>query len=87
MYGTAFTPPKKAPVAMLKEWLLESYCAVAPVKLASQVDPRAAAKPAPKKKAAAKPSPKKKKAAAKPAPKKNAAAKPAPKKKAAPKKK
>lgn len=31
-------PPKKAPVPMLKEWLKESYCAVAPKKLAAIVD-------------------------------------------------
>src|SRR5262249_12571213 len=56
-------PPGKAPVAMLKEWLVESYCAVAPKKLAALVGeaPPAAAtksetkakpkKPAAKKKA------------------------------------
>jgi predicted DNA-binding protein (MmcQ/YjbR family) len=31
-------PPGKAPVDMLKEWIRESYCAVAPKKLAAQVD-------------------------------------------------
>ena len=52
-------PPGKAPVAMLKEWLRESYCAIAPKKLAAAVDGPAAApvtkkKPAAKKKTAAK---------------------------------
>ena len=38
--------PGKAPVPMLKEWLRESYCAVAPKKLAARVDE---AEPAPAK--------------------------------------
>lgn len=41
-------PPGKAPVAMLKEWLRESYCAVAPKKLAAIVGGDAPL-PAPKK--------------------------------------
>jgi predicted DNA-binding protein (MmcQ/YjbR family) len=44
-------PPGKAPVAMLKDWLKESYCAVAPKKLAAMVVGGATAKP-PKKVAA-----------------------------------
>lgn len=52
--------PGKAPVAMLKDWLKESYCAVAPKKLAALVDGGASPPPAPKKAAA-----KKKKTAAK----------------------
>jgi len=44
-------PPGKAPVAMLKEWLRESYCAIAPKKLAELVSGEA---PPPKKKTAAK---------------------------------
>lgn len=43
--------PGKAPVAMLKEWLRESYCAVAPKKLSALLE---AKKAPPKKKAAAK---------------------------------
>jgi predicted DNA-binding protein (MmcQ/YjbR family) len=31
-------PPGKAPVAMLKEWLRESYCAIAPKKLAALLE-------------------------------------------------
>jgi predicted DNA-binding protein (MmcQ/YjbR family) len=34
---SASFPPGRAPVAMLKEWLRESYCAVAPKKLAAIV--------------------------------------------------
>lgn len=52
--------PGKAPVAMLKEWLRESYCAVAPKKLAARIDE---AKPSPAKKKTA--SPKKPKKTAK----------------------
>lgn len=53
--------PGKAPLAMLKEWIKESYCAIAPKKLAAIVDGGGGGaekkkKPAPKKKA----SPKKK---------------------------
>ncbi|HEY8078343.1 MAG TPA: MmcQ/YjbR family DNA-binding protein [Labilithrix sp.] len=53
-------PPGKAPVAMLKEWLVESYRAVAPKKLAALVgdvpanaktSANATKKPPPKKKA------------------------------------
>lgn len=44
-------PPKKAPVPMLKEWITESYCAVAPKKLAAVVqgEPTAPKKKAKKK--------------------------------------
>lgn len=52
-------PPGKAPVGMLKDWLEESYCAVAPKKLAAVVAGRPVVAP-PKKTAA-----KKKKTAAK----------------------
>lgn len=38
--------PGKAPVKMLEEWLVESYCAVAPKKLAKQLsEPSPAARP------------------------------------------
>jgi predicted DNA-binding protein (MmcQ/YjbR family) len=50
-------PPGKAPVGMLKEWLRESYCAVAPKKLAAQLSGSA---PAPAARPKAKPKPKKK---------------------------
>lgn len=46
-------PPGKAPVDMLKDWLKESYCAVAPKKLAALVD-GGAAPAVPKKKTAPK---------------------------------
>ena len=35
-------PPGKAPIDMLCDWLRESYCAVAPKKLAALLDPSAA---------------------------------------------
>lgn len=35
---SATWPRGRAPVEMLREWLRESYCAVAPTKLAAQVD-------------------------------------------------
>lgn len=41
--------PGKAPVAMLKDWLKESYCAVAPKKLAALVDAGAPTAPPAKK--------------------------------------
>lgn len=44
-------PSGKAPVGMLKEWIKESYCAIAPKKLAAVVG---GAPPPPKKKTAAK---------------------------------
>jgi hypothetical protein len=55
-------PPGKAPVAMLKEWLRESYCAVAPKKLAAQLS---GAAPAPARAAKPKAKPKRKATAAK----------------------
>jgi predicted DNA-binding protein (MmcQ/YjbR family) len=59
--------PGKAPVAMLEDWLKESYCAVAPKKLAAIVLGNAPAAPKAVKpvKAAKKASAKKKKTAAK----------------------
>ncbi len=44
-----FPPKAKIPVDLLEKWLLESYCAVAPKKLASQVQggPATAAKKPP----------------------------------------
>lgn len=52
-------PTGKVPVAMLKEWLRESYCAVAPKKLAALVSGATSAKTAPKKAAKKKVAPKK----------------------------
>ena len=85
-------PPGKAPLDMLRSWLRESYCAVAPKKLAALVEPGApAAKKAASSKVTAKPrtSPAKKRGAgsttrAKVAAKKTASPK---KKTASPKKK
>jgi predicted DNA-binding protein (MmcQ/YjbR family) len=60
---SATWPPGKAPTAMLKEWLKESYCAIAPKKLAAIVANDGASKapaPAKKKKTAAKKKTKKK---------------------------
>lgn len=73
-------PPGKAPLDMLRDWLRESYCAVAPKKLAALVD---GASPAPKKATTKKATTKKasrakaaaKKAPARPRAKKKAAAK------------
>jgi predicted DNA-binding protein (MmcQ/YjbR family) len=73
--------PGKAPVDMLKEWITESYCAIAPKKLAAQVEgdgtTTATLAKAPAKKSAAKTkkSAAKKKAKAKPPAKKKAKAK------------
>ncbi|HVH43053.1 MAG TPA: MmcQ/YjbR family DNA-binding protein [Labilithrix sp.] len=86
-------PRGKAPVDMLKDWIRESYCAVAPKKLAALVDsnaPPLAAKNASTKRAAVPVSakPKAKKTAAKRAPSKQArAGRVAPTKKGAAKKK
>ena len=59
-------PPGKAPLDMLRDWLRESYCAVAPKKLAALLEPDAPQEKAAKKKAA------RKKAAPKKAPPKKA---------------
>ena len=68
-------PPGKAPLDMLCDWLRESYCAVAPKKLAALLDASEAWKKTPAKKAASKKTP-----AKKAAPKKTPAKKAAPKK-------
>lgn len=61
--------PGKAPVAMLEEWLRESYCAVAPKKLSAELEKAAPGRSAKiaksaKKKAAQKKAAKKKRSAA-----------------------
>ena len=65
-------PPGKAPLDMLCDWLRESYCAVAPKKLAALLDAGAATTKAAPKKAAPKKTAPKKTAPKKAAPKKSA---------------
>jgi predicted DNA-binding protein (MmcQ/YjbR family) len=40
-------PPGKAPLDMLKDWLRESYCAIAPKKLAAMLDDSRSPSPSP----------------------------------------
>lgn len=80
-------PPGKAPLDMLCDWLRESYCAVAPKKLAVLLDAGGeSTKPAPKKAPTKKKAAPKRLASKKAAPKKATPKKLATKKKAAPKK-